>query len=50
VTSVVSGKQYKAFLVENNKYHGFHKFFYYLPIVLIVSGVYVAVYWNFLSI
>jgi hypothetical protein len=49
VSSVVSGREYKAFLVENQKYYGFYKFVCYLPIILIVGGVCIAVYWKFLS-
>src|SRR5262245_28331667 len=49
VSAVTSGNAYKTFLLENNKYHGFLKFVYHLPIVLIVVGVCVAVYWKFLS-
>jgi hypothetical protein len=49
VTAVVTGPQYKDFLVEKNKYHGFLKFVYHLPFVLIVLGVCIAVYWKFLA-
>jgi hypothetical protein len=49
VSAVATGNAYKTFLVENNKYHGFLKFVYHLPVVLIVVGVCVAVYWKFLS-
>lgn len=49
VSAVASGDAYKTFLVENNKYRGFLKFVYHLPIMLIVVGVCVAVYWKFLA-
>ena len=49
VSAVVTGDAYKAFLLENNKFHGFLKFVYRLPIILIAVGVGVAVYWKFLS-
>jgi hypothetical protein len=50
VSSVVSGEAYKAFLLENNKYRGFFRFIYHLPVVLIVGGVCTAIYWKFLSV
>ena len=49
ISAVVTGNAYKTFLLENNKYHGFLKFVHHLPIVLIMAGVGVAVYWKFLS-
>ena len=49
MSSLVSGKVYKAFLIDNNKYYGFYKFVYYLPIPLIVGGVCTAAYWKFAS-
>jgi len=49
VSAVASGDAYRTFLLENNKYRGFLKFVYHLPIVLIVVGVCVAVYWKFSS-
>jgi hypothetical protein len=49
VSSVTTGDAYKTFLLENNKYHGFLKFVYYLPFALIVLGVCIAVYWKFLA-
>jgi hypothetical protein len=49
VSAVATGDTYKTFLIENNKYHGFLKFVYHLPMVLILVGVCVAVYWKFLA-
>lgn len=49
VSAVVTGRAYKTFLLENNKYHGFLKFMYHLPVLLIVLSVCVAVYWKYLS-
>jgi hypothetical protein len=49
VSSAVSGRTYKAYLIENNRYHGFLKFVSHLPIVLVVGGICIAVYWKFAS-
>jgi len=47
VTSIVSGDEYKTYLVEHGKFHGAYKVIYHLPIGLIAVAFAAAAYWKF---
>lgn len=49
VSAVATNNEYKNFLLKNNKYRGFLKFVYHLPFVVIVMGIGIAVFWEFLA-
>jgi hypothetical protein len=49
VSSIVSGDEYKTYLLKQNKFFGAYKFIYHLPLVLIVVAFAGGAYWKLMQ-